>query len=197
MLSETQARAMKAVQEHAEHQLELGWRQMIWAEFGDRTTPENNLTPAHRQRIELAVAGVRRVLPLWQKRYPDSDIPNVALSAIDEIVKDEEADHSETFDQLWGAAMHLSVEDPSVEVAVGFAAVQALGTAIYDEFFNAEELDPELEDGDDPETHDSAYWAAVAAANGQPANPESSPEQRLEFWKWWLTDAIESARKAG
>lgn len=189
---------MKAVEEHAEHQLELGWRQMIWAEIGERATPENYFTTAHRQRIELAVVGVRRVLPLWQQRYADSEIPEVALSAIDEIVKGGgEVDHAETFDQLWQAVIHLAAEEPSVEVAVGFAAVQALSAAMYDEFFEADDLNPELEDSDDPESQDSAYWASVAAANGPPASPESSSEQRLEFWKWWLTDGIESARKAG
>lgn len=188
MLSETQARAMKAVEEHAEHQLELGWRQMIWAEIGERATPENKLTAPHRQRIELAVAGVRRVLPLWHQRYPDSDIPDVALKAIDEIVKGGEVDHSETFDELWEGVIHLSTEDPGVEVAVGFAAVQALSVAMYDEFFDAGDLNQDLEDSDDPESQDSAYWAAVAAANGPPGSPESSPEQRLEFWKCWLTE---------
>lgn len=198
MLSATQTRALKALEDHAEHQLELGWRQLIWAEFGARVTPETRLTPAHRQRIELTVAGVRRVLPLWQQRYPDSDIADVALEAIDEIVNSGgKVDHSETYDQLWQAVIHLSAEDPSVEVAVGFAAVQALCTAIYDEFFDADDLSPDLEDGDDPESYDSAYWAAVAAAGGPPASPESAPDRRLGFWKWWLTDGIESARKTG
>ena len=182
MLSENQKLALKAVESDPNKHLRLGWRQKIWADL-DR-----------RQRIALAVIGVRHVLPLWQQRYPDSDIPDVALSTIDAIVQGGEVDASDTFDELWEAVVHLSVEQPFPEVAVGFAAVQALSTAMYDESFDPDDLDTEREDGDDPESFDSAYYAAVAAAHGQPADPKSNAELRLKFWRWWLTEAVEQSQ---
>ena len=191
MLTEIQEQALKAVEADPNGHLRLGLREMIWAEFGPR---EANLSVPHRQRIELAVAGVRHVLPLWQERYSDSDIPAVALSAIDAITQGESGDASDTFDELWEAVMHLALERPFPEVAVGFAAVQALSTAMYDQPFDADDLDPEREDGDDPESFDSAYYAAVAAAHGQPGVPGSDSQLRLEFWKWWLTDGIAAAK---
>ena len=191
MVSENQELALKAVETDPNKHLRLGWRQKVWADFGPRATPGNYLSAPHRQRIELAVAGVRHVLPLWQEKYPDSDIPNVALSTIDAIVRGDEIDASGTFDELWEAVVHLSVERPFPEVAVGFAAVQALTTAMYDESFDPDDLDPDREDGDDPESFDSAYYAAVAAAHGQPNDPRSDAELRLKFWRWWLTDAVE------
>lgn len=195
MLSETQELALKAVETDPNKHLRLGWRQKIWADFGPRATPGNYLSAPHRQRIELAVAGIRHVLPLWEQRYPDSDIPEVALSTVEAIVEGgEEVDASDAFDELWGAVVHLSVERPFPEVAVGFAAVQALSTAMYDETFDADDLDPEREDGDDPESFDSAYYAAIAAAHGQPGVPGSDSQLRLEFWKWWLTDGIAAAK---
>ena len=191
MLTEIQEQALKAVEADPNGHLRLGLRQMIWAEFGPR---EANLSVPHRQRIELAVAGVRHVLPLWQERYSDSDIPTVALAAIDAITQGESDDASDTFDELWEAVMHLALERPFPEVAVGFAAVQALSTAMYDQPFDADDLDPEREDGDDPESFDSAYYAAIAAAHGQPAVPGSDSQLRLEFWKWWLNDGIAAAK---
>ena len=191
MLTEIQEQALKAVEADPNGHLRLGLRQMIWAEFGPR---EANLSVPHRQRIELAVAGVRHVLPLWQERYSDSDIPTVALAAIDAITQGESDDASDTFDELWEAVMHLALERPFPEVAVGFAAVQALTTAMYDQPFDASDLDPEREDGDDPESFDSAYYAAIAAAHGQPAVPGSDSQLRREFWKWWLTDGIAAAK---
>ncbi len=179
MLSETQKLALQAVESDPNKHLRLGWRQKIWADLNAR------------QRTALAVIGVRHVLPLWRQRYPDSDIPDVALSTIDA------SEQAEIFDELWGAVVHLSVEQPFPEVAVGFAAVQALSTAMYDESFDAEDLDSDREDGDDPESFDSAYYASIAAAHGQPGAPGSDPQLRLEFWKWWLTDAVEAAKNAG
>lgn len=195
MLSETQELALRAVEADPNKHLSLGWRQKIWADFGPRATPGNYLSVPHRQRIELAVAGVRHVLPLWQQRYPDSDIPEDALSIVEAIVEGGgEVDASEAFDALWGAVVHLSVERPFPEVAVGFAAVQTVSTAMYDESFDPDDLDPELEDGDDPESFDAAYYASIAAAHGQPADPGSDAQLRLEFWKWWLNDAIAAAK---
>ena len=194
MLTEIQEQALKAVEADPNGHLRLGLREMIWAEFGPRATTDTYLSVPHRQRIELAVAGVRHVLPLWQERYSDSDIPAVALSAIDAITQGESVDASDTFDELWEAVMHLALERPFPEVAVGFAAVQALSTAMYDQPFDADDLDPEREDGHDPESFDSAYYAAVAAAHGQPGVPGSDSQLRLEFWKWWLTDGIAAAK---
>jgi hypothetical protein len=65
---------------------------------------------------------------------------------------------------------------------------------MYDEFFDADDLNPDREDGDDPESFDSAYYASVAAAQGQPTVSGSNSQLRLEFWKWWLTAGIEAAK---
>lgn len=195
MLSKTREQALKAVETDPNGRLRLGLREMIWAEFGPRATPGNYLNAAHRQRIALAVAGVRRILPLWEQKYPDSDIPTVALTAIETVMQGGGlADASDTFDELWEAMVHLAGEQPFPEVAVGFAAVQALSTAMYDEFFDAEDLDPEREDEDDPESQDSASYASMAAAHGPPSHPESDPHARREFWKWWIKEGVETAK---
>lgn len=193
MLTEVQEQALAAVEADPNGHLRLGLREMIWAELGPRATSDTYLSVPHQQRIALAVAGVQHVLPIWEQTYPDSDIPNLALAAIETITQGGDA--SDTFDELWEAVMELSLERPLPEIAVGFAAVQALRTAMYDEFFDADDLDLDREDGDDPESFDSAYYASIAAAHGRPEDSESDPQLRREFWKWWLTGAVATAER--
>jgi hypothetical protein len=195
MFSALQTLALTAVEHDPVHHLKLGLRELIWSEFGMRAGPDDRLAKVHRERISLAVAGVERVLPLWKRRYGHNDIPAVALSAIKVLVSGEKLDAEKIFDESWAKVVHLSVEKPFPEIAVGFAAVQALSTAMYDEFFDAANLDPDRADGDDPESHDSAYYASIAAAGGVPSDPLSNSESRLAFWNWWLTDAVEGARR--
>jgi hypothetical protein len=144
----------------------------VWKESNTREIPD----PAHRRRIALAVAGVQRVLPLWKQRYGQNDIPQVALSTVEAIVGGKRVDAQNVLDKLWGDVVHLSVEEPFPEVAVGFAAVQAISTAMQDELFAPSNLDPGREDGDDPESWDSAFYASVAAAGGLPSDPQSNAD---------------------
>jgi immunity protein Imm5 of predicted polymorphic toxin system len=195
MLSAAQTLALTGAEHDPVHHLKLGLRELIWNEFGRRAAAHDRLNDAHRKRISLAVLGVQKVLPLWKRRYGDNEIPEVALSTIRALVLGEQPDAESIFDESWGKVLHLSVEQPFPEIAVGFAAVQALSTAMYDEFFDAGNLDPDREDGDDPESYDSAYYASIAAAGGIPSDPLSSPDTRLAFWKWWLTDAVQGAHQ--
>jgi len=190
MLIESQKLALAAVRNRADHHLTLGLRELIWSDLGDRATPGSYMNQAHLKRISLAVAGVKYVLPLWQQKYKNNNIPLVALSTINKLVAGDQIDASAIFDQLWAETIHLSVEQPFTEIAVGFSAVQALSTAMFDEFFDSTKLDVKRRDDDDPENHDSSYYASVAAAGGEPLSPQSSSERRLEFWNWWLTDGI-------
>ncbi len=196
MISESQTLALTAVERDPACHLLLGLREIIWSDLGPRATPGAYLNNAHRQRILLAVNAVHRVLPFWAKRYGDSQIPLTSLSTIQALMRGEQPNAKALYDQLWEAVIHLSIEQPFVEVAVGFAAVQALGTAMYDEFFDPTDLDQERKDGDDPESHDASYYASVAAAGGMPSDIHSSSERRLAFWRWWLTDGIELSMTA-
>lgn len=195
MLSASQALALASLKQDPAHHLRLGLRELIWSDFGKRATAANYLNDAHRKRIALAIAGVVHVLPLWACRFEDNDIPQAALSTVKALVGGEQPDAAAIFDRLWGDVVHLSVERPFPEVAVGFAAVQALSTAMHDEFFDSARLDPEREDEDDPESHDSSYYASIAAAGGSPSDNQSSPERRMAFWNWWLTEGVERATK--
>jgi len=195
MLIESQKLALAAVRNRPDHHLGLGLRELIWSDLGNRATSSNYMNESHLKRISLAVAGVKHVLPLWQKKYKSNNIPLVALSTINKLIAGDKIDASEIFDRLWSETIHISVEQPFTEIAVAFCAVQALSTAMFDEFFDSTNLDVKREDGDDPENHDSSYYASVAAAGGEPRSPQSSSELRLEFWNWWLTDAIKMANK--
>ena len=192
-VSALQTRALAEIDGDADRHLRLGVRQEVWAALGPRRGGEGPPTGAHLRRLALAVAGVRRVLPLWDRRYPGNDLPSVALGAVGALLRGEIGveEAQRVFDRCWGDAVHLAVDRPFPEVAAGFAAVQALGTAMYDEFFDPDSLDPARPDEDDPESHDSAYYAAVAEAGGMPGDPDADRERRREFWRWWLGEAVE------
>ena len=197
-LRKLRVRALAAVESDVVHHLRLGFREAIWAEFGPRAQPPRRLTKPHLQRISLAVNGVRHVLPLWERRFPGEELPFSALSAIDDLLKHSRppAQSQPIFDELWDRLLHLASEKPASEVAVGFAAVQALSTAMYDEFFNAADLDLERNDTSDPESHDSAYYSGAAQAGGLPGGKKSNAERRLSFWRWWLNEGIDAAINA-
>lgn len=77
---------------------------------------------------------------------------------------------------------------------VGFAAVQALTTAVVDEFFDPDEIELNLTDSEEFESNDASFHAAVAYANGPvweiDASPAPNSEKRRRFWEWWLTEAV-------
>jgi hypothetical protein len=202
MISESfrqlRAKALAAVELEPAHHLNLGLREMIWSAFGPRATANDRLEEPHIQRIRLAVAGVVHVAPLWRQRAEEDEVTFEALTSIEKLLRGSLLleDKKKVFDQLWEMAVHRSANASISEAAIGFASVQALSTAIYDEFYDPSCLDPERTDEDDPENHDSAYYSAVAQAGGLPGDENSSPERRLEFWRWWLNEGVESAFNA-
>jgi|tagenome__1003787_1003787.scaffolds.fasta_scaffold20979000_4 hypothetical protein len=170
----------------------LGLRQSIWAIFGPRGRgAQVHITLPHASRIKLAVACVVHVRPIWDAKFAGETLVNDALGALEDIVTGSlsYARGTTTFDDLWARALRLSEEQQAVQVAVGFASVRALGTALFDETFAVADLDPSRPDGSDPEEFDTAYWCATAQAEGLPDDPMSNKEKRQAFWFWWLNES--------
>jgi hypothetical protein len=192
-MQELAEKALAALDQDPAHHLRLGFRQAIWAQFGPRATPEGRLGKAHLQRASLAASAAARVQPLWRHRYGNDELPSTALATIKEITAARlSAQKAQAvFNDLWNQALHVATDDPASEVASGFAAIQAVGAALYDEAFNSNAIDLERLDEDDPENHDAAFYAAAAAAGGMPWDEGSDSHRRFQFWRWWLEKAIE------
>jgi len=186
-------KALAVLDQDPTHHIRLGLRQAIWAQFGPRATPEGRLgRAAHLQRAALAASAAARVQPLWRYRYGNDELPSTALATIKEITAARlSAQQAQAvFNDLWNQALHIATDDPAPEVASGFAAIQAVGAALYDEAFNSNAIDLERLDEDDPENHDAAFYAAAAEAGGMPWDEGSNSDQRHQFWRWWLKEAV-------
>ncbi len=88
-------------------------------------------------------------------------------------------------------ALETGGKDP---VEVGYAAVEALHTAVADEEFDPSAIDVSLTDEDvDAYGHDTAFAAAADYAGGATWMPNSDASKRREFWQWWRAFAIPAA----
>jgi hypothetical protein len=184
-------RARSALNKDPTHHLPLGWRQAIWSEIGPRGSAKGWLINGHLKRAELASTSAYRALPVWRAHFDTDELPMRALEASSAMIRHEiQAQSAESiYDELWRALFRLSAETNTTAVAAGFAAVQALGTTIYDELFDPKNADLERLDDDDPETIDAAYYASIAISGGLPNDHHSNRVHRRSFWTWWLSQA--------
>jgi hypothetical protein len=185
-LDQACARARDRLARDGDGHLPLGARQGVWTAMGPRGD-----AGARLRRTALAAACVAQTRPLWDARYPGNPLPGELLAVIGALVRGEvdPEEAEEMSEHGWNNAMYLAGEEPHPAVGVGLAAAQALGVALYDERFDADGLDEDRPDGDDPESFDASFYAAAAQAGGLPGDPDSDPARRRAFWEWWLDQA--------
>lgn len=204
--------ARDAVLRDPTHALSLGHRQAIWAALGprvDTVIPEKVPTArGYQRRLRLAILLVRHVLPLLRSQPPGSSIEQFELTMADppELLRLAEAVLTDPnalgnaryrFSRSWSAATDLFDPEDLPTSNVRLSAVKALKTAIEDEDFDPATRDYQLTDQDrDPFSQDASYFASVAYANGTMLDSQSNPAKRLEFWEWWLTQAVPAAWEA-
>lgn len=76
-------------------------------------------------------------------------------------------------------------------IAVGFAAVCAVTTALNDEVFGVTELDDLRSDRElDPYEWDASFYASIAYAGGASWESQSSAQKRRAFWEWYLNEGV-------
>jgi hypothetical protein len=73
----------------------------------------------------------------------------------------------------------------------GYAVVKAVFTLFEDEEFDPEKIEyNEIDASRDAYHLDASYLAASAYARGSAGEPGADAAKRLEFWEWWLTEAV-------
>jgi len=66
---------------------------------------------------------------------------------------------------------------------------RSVGQAIY--YVKADPLDYTVTDAVvDPHKSDASAYAAIAYAGGPVGWPDADADRRLDFWRWWLDDAV-------
>jgi hypothetical protein len=178
--------------------LTLACRQHIWAAMGPRLMDGNRAAfgIGLYRRATLAVASVTRVLPSWERTLPDDKAPHELIRIIDDYFKcrvDQRMLHA-TRRSLWCQVDELVHRGHGVEAMVGCAASCAAGTALVDEVFDPENLDPTASDLDrDAYQWDAGFYAAMVYAGGAPWNNDANVERRRQFWQWYIKEATPAA----
>lgn len=195
-LDQITAQAITAVYSHPQHDLNLGYRQAIWAAYGSA----NNY--GHKKRAILAILTAKSVLPIWNNVWHDDSTPHQILNTAEQVLNGTLNNQiaRNYRDEVWTIFENKASEQEfqSLEyqkpINAGLAAIAALNTALYDEEFDPDNIDYNLTDADmDAYETDSSFWAAAAYANGPIWEPMSNANKRLEFWDWWLTTAVPKA----
>lgn len=188
------------VERHPQHDLPLGYRHAIYANLGPPLgTCQDNTR--HKRRTVLAFLTVQHVLPLWEKARPHDDTPHQILLKVEEVMlswkegnfdaQSAQREAGQFWNYMDGVALETGGKDP---VEVGYAAVEALHTAVADEEFDPSAIDYSLTDEDvDAYGHDTAFAAAADYAGGATWMPNSDASKRREFWHWWRAFAIPAA----
>jgi len=192
--------ALNVVEHHPEHDLPLGYRHAIYAKLGPRLEVSRN-NAGHKRRTVLAFLTVQHVLPLWEKARPHDDTPHQILAKVEQVMSSWEAGSLDLQSvqreagEFWTYMDNVALESSGKDVVeVGYAAVEALHTAVADEEFDPSAIDYNLTDEDvDAYEHDAAFAATVNYAGGATWEPDSDATKRREFWSWWLTSAIPAA----
>jgi hypothetical protein len=193
--------ALQAVRAHPRHILAPGYRWQIGARMGPAvrgSRPWSSI--GHRRRAQLALAAARRVLPLWQARWPGFPGPAETLTAASDYL-DGRRDAAACW--LIGGRTREVVNEVIPEAFAlsyaGESALLALRTAIDDEHVDVGTRDLEARDAQSGGDDNDAASAAVVAVAGLPEDDAGTDgaSRRLAFWEWWLGAAVPGAYAAG
>lgn len=194
-LKEIIEQALIAIRTHRQHDLELGYRQAIWAAL---EAPTNDTEEAknigRKRRLLLAILSAKHVLPIWEKMRPDDTIPHYLLTKAERSLFEKVEALQDDFSVFATYIMNIEYEPG---VMAGYSTVKTLSTALWDERFDPKNINYNLSNADlDPDYSDVALIASCAYANGSIWESSSDSEKRREFWEWWLTEAVPAAWQA-
>ncbi len=199
-----------AVQRHPEHRLEPARRRAIYEAFGPKTDPV-----ANRARGWLAVLTAQRVLPIFEQALPGEELPRQLIEMAVGVLQGKfdvslavraAADGHEVAGRLWGYdeaavpwnsnlagnAAHRALAEVAGQAPLAVDAAPI--NAAYDQ--DKQGIPPNLWSDEKlaQVAGDAASSAAVAFACSADS-PSCDPDKLLEFWEWWLTEAIPTAFK--
>jgi len=170
-------------------------RQAILREMGP-VCPTGTLGPGLIRRARLDCAITKPALPIWEAHY-DSKDPHRMIQLAEQYLAG-----GCSFDDLWGKADAFrggldtsDTPDKNVAYQVGRGSVCAAYVAGADELLQADQGIPlkELENPEDPDHWDCAYWIAGAQAGGMPWEDPFDKAKYGQFWYWYLNVAVPEA----
>jgi hypothetical protein len=162
----------------------------------------------HLRQITLIILTAQRILPFWEEVYPVNRSPQRLLEGLEQIkagtmnpeVLRPELDR---FDEMMAQAgratqdeWHIRNPDPGRYLMEAEHRASIAGAAISNGI-TAIVIDLDEESAEPGGALSSAYtsvrMASTAYAGGLPENPLANSGKRLEFWEWWLIEAVPMA----
>lgn len=186
-LSSLIAQALRHLDDAPDGDLPLGYREAIWAELGQRQS-----NTGRRRRARLSLTAARAVRHFWLDQRPTDDFFDRAIRTAESLlVREATAEVMKTADAFWNETGGF--RDNDAATAAASAAVKAVLVAAYDETFDAADLDVTRPEDPNVAYGDASYFAARAISGGHFLRPETRREERRQFWRWWLTEAVPAA----
>jgi len=199
--------ALVAVRNHPEHRLGAKQRRTVYESFGPRNDPT-----ANRARGWLAVLTAQHVLPIGERVSPNENIPRrlveMAEGVLEGVIDPQVARRREIVEGVdiqdwgypeeapWNAFLAGKTGDRALAETLG-QDLLALSLVWVDTGAPGESGIP-MEEWPDEKLAEDYGDTASAAAVAFACDPHSStircdPDRFLEFWEWWLTEAVPMA----
>jgi hypothetical protein len=134
--------ALKAVENHSQHDLNWGYREAILVEMG----PEDEymseaVTEGHKRRAVLAIMTARHVLSLWNKEFRNNKAELILAEAEQVLNRAIDLNKSLKNSLEYWDEIHYLAADSDITVCAGLSAVRVLDVALDDENFDPENID--------------------------------------------------------
>ncbi len=197
---------LEEVRIHPQHVLWPYQRYLVYEQLGRLEEPAG-----YQRHGWLGLTTAEYVLPIWQQARPQDDHMQRLLQLTNEVIehKADTKAAEQVAEQVWdmlvnavdntgyGQDVQATPQAASALLAATVALQLTLGVDVsywwldLDAEENAEE---ERESETDPWTTDVAGWAVHAYAyDGKPLWKNLNKDKQLEFWTWWLTEAVPAA----
>jgi hypothetical protein len=190
-LQATIKQAIAYVEDNPLHKLSPWHRLKIYDAIGPLTDKNS-----YRARVKLAILTGERVEDLWKHSRSDDDKFAKLLGMAEDLVTERMRVHlaeqyaSEIWDWLSNDYGDRNEDLSPVEFFALATAFEVLQTSLGIDQLEGVEIREQDTDSDlDPWCSDAPKYAVMALA-GPDWEDSSDIEKRLEFWKWWLNEAI-------
>lgn len=188
--------ALKSIEEHPLHHLEIEYRKRIWMLFGESAKGIGAKDISRKKRYLLAEKTVKFVCCVWINSFPESDLVSGILKISESVFCDDVEFDSivKFYNKAWLKIEEMFSTDKYQDdhhqraISVAMSAWKVLGITLFDEV-NCDGTET-VDTDSDVYRKDASYWAAIAYAGPEWDLENSDKNKRLEFWKWWLEEAV-------
>ena len=159
----------------------------------------------HRIRARVALLVAERALPLWAQHHAGNPGDVAFLMELARVAVDGGGERVQLFHEAMALYNHLGDGGPAGRRGIDYIhAARAIACAAMTIARDDQLLVPrpdlgisraDVEDPEDPDMFDCAFWAAAAEAGDLPwgSDFDYSREAAVAYWEWYLEEALPTA----